>query len=814
MKQLIIAEKPSVARDLAKVLKVNKSGDFFENNQWVISSAVGHLVELPKPDQIDPELKSWKISTLPILPKSFKLKPIEKTKKKFQELKKLLKRNDISTVINGCDAGREGELIFTYIYELAKCKLPIKRLWMQSMTSSGIKKAFEDLRANDEMIPLQEAARSRSEADWLIGINGTRIISKKLGFRGGQASTVGRVQTPTLGLIVKREEEILTFKSQDYWRLEGNFSIESGSYTGIYQRNDFKKGHQHDRIDRIWEKDIAEKLHAIISNVSKALVVEEKKRSKIGAPRLFDLTSLQRDANGRFGLPAKKTLSIAQSLYEKHKVITYPRTDSKALPEDYPPTCRKIIESLKSNFKPFAEPVLANNWIHPRNKKIFNNKQVSDHFAIIPTEVIPAKLTPEEEKIYQLITRRFLAIFHPAAEFDITTRITSIDIHNFKTEGKVLVSPGWMAVTGRAAGDKGELPPITKDDGEPPLATIKDVILQSESTKPPPRYTEATLLGSMETAGKLVEDENYAEAMKERGLGTPATRAQIIEHLIYEKYLIRDFRELIPTAKADELIQFLGTVKVEELASPDLTGDWEFKLHQIEKGELTRKDFMKGIHRMTTDIVDKSKTFNEEKVRFGTTKVVSPSDDKHFYETLRFYRSEDGVYNIGKILGGRKLPESELENLLRNRQIGPFDDFRSKAGKNFSAILKLNDENRVEFVFEKNSDDQDEALDLSKFPKVEGVCWPDGSAIVETPTAYVSENYYLDTEKSPYRIGRILLGRPLPIEQIKKLCKTGKTDLLDKFRSNKTKRLFSAFLTLDEKGKIGFEFAPRKTKNK
>lgn len=812
MKQLIIAEKPSVARDLAKVLKVSKSGDFFENNQWIISSAVGHLVELPKPDQIDPELKSWKISTLPILPKNFKLKPIEKTKKKFQELRKLLKRSDISCVINGCDAGREGELIFTYIYELAKCKLPIKRLWMQSMTSSGIKKAFEDLRPLDDMIPLQEAARCRSEADWLIGINGTRIISKKLGFRGGQASTVGRVQTPTLGLIVKREKEIATFQAQNYWRLEGNFSLKSGTYSGIYQRNDFKKIHSHDRIDRIWEKGIAESLHTNINPAKKASVVEEKKRSRMGAPRLFDLTSLQREANGRFGLPAKKTLSIAQSLYEKHKVITYPRTDAKALPEDYPTTCRKIIGSLGSKFKSFTDPILANNWVQSGNKKIFNNKQVSDHFAIIPTEAVPTKLSPEEEKIYQLVARRFLAIFHPPAEFDITTRITSIDIHNFKTEGKVLVSPGWMTVTGRATGDKGELPPLTKEDGEPPLAKIDDIILHAEETKPPPRYTEATLLGSMETAGRLVEDENYAEAMKERGLGTPATRAQIIEHLIYEKYLVRDLRELIPTAKADELIQFLGTVNVEELASPDLTGDWEFKLHQIEQGALTRRDFMKGIHKMTKDIINKSKTFNEEKIRFGTTKVIAPSDGKPFYETLRYYRSEDGVYNIGKILGGRKLPENELENLLKNRQIGPFDNFRSKAGKNFSAMLKINEENRVEFVFEKSSDDQDEKIDLSKFPKIEGVFWPDGSSIIETPTAYVSENYYRDAEKSPFRIGRTLLGRSLPIEQIKKLCKEGKTDLLDKFRSNKTKRLFSAHLTLDEKGKIGFEFAERKVK--
>ena len=557
MKKLIIAEKPSVARDLAIALgKVPKKEDYFENDEWIIDSAIGHLVELYMPDDFDKKLKAWKIANLPIIPPKFELKPVTTAKKKFMSLKKQLKRKDIEFVINACDAGREGELIFNYIHELSGSKLSIKRLWLLSMTQKSIREAFENLREGSQMQPLLDAARCRSESDWLIGINGTRAVTiKRNKASSRQVSTVGRVQTPTLSLVIEREHEIQNFTPKTYFSIRANFEISNGIYQGIYQKPDFVKDEKNDRdkIDRIWDESSAQSIFDQVQQASFCHISESKKRSKQSAPRLYDLTTLQREANRLHHLPASRTLQIAQALYEKHKVITYPRTDSKALPEDYVATCGDLLERVSGDLEPFAQTVLREKWINPMDKRVFNNKQISDHFAIIPTTTIPAKLDSYETKIYNLILKRFIAVFYPPAEWDITTRITEASGHSFKTEGKVLIEPSWLSIYGKDHGGQDSLPALQSDQE----SKFLDAELIKDETKPPPRYSEATLLSAMEGAGKLVDDEDLAEALKDKGLGTPATRASTIEHLIKEKYLRRDGTELSPSLKAEDLFQFL-----------------------------------------------------------------------------------------------------------------------------------------------------------------------------------------------------------------------------------------------------------------
>lgn len=825
MKRLIITEKPSVATDLSKVLgKFKKMDGYYENDELVISSAVGHIVELFMPDDIDKKLKWWSLKTLPIIPEKFELKPIEKTKDRLKELTKLMQRKDIGEIINACDAGREGELIFAYIYEIVKSKKPIKRLWMSSMTPESIKEAFAHLRTNEEMIPLQEAARCRSESDWLVGINGTRAITSRMfGQRSRQLATVGRVQTPTLSLVYEREKSIRNFIPQDYWRIVGKFGIAKGEYQGYYQKPDFKKADDDlDRVDRLWNKKEAEKILAEINGIKLAEVTDSQKSTKQAPPLLYDLTSLQREANSRYGMPAGITLKIAQSLYEKHKLITYPRTDAKALPEDYGPTCKKVLENIKGPVKEHALTVLKNNWVNTANKRNFNNSKISDHFAIIPTEIVSnGKLSDDEAKIYDMIVRRFVAAFFPSAEYLITTRISQAGLHTFKTEGKILVNEGWLAVYGKVGNLEESLPSLSPQDGSsPPKAKILETSLEEEKTKPPARYSEATLLAAMEHAGKFVEDEDLADAMKEKGLGTPATRAQIIEHLIREKYMERVQRELIPTIKAENLIEFLKVVQIDQLTSPAMTGEWEYLLHEIEQRKLTRKAFMAQISEAVINMVEKTRTFDEFNIDTKESSIVSPTDNKPMIETFRAYRSQDEKLTIYKSMGNRKLSEEEIKELLEKKAIGPLDNFKSKAGKPFSAILRLDDDFKVKFDFGETSGEEGEPIDYTQFEAIcncpmaaKGICSHSEGKIYATPQAYQCEHYKKEPNtKCTFRVSRTLLSRSIPEDQFLKLVNEGKTDLLDHFKSNRTKRFFSAHLILKDDASIGFEFAPKTPK--
>ena len=813
-KTLIIAEKPSVAGDLARALgKVPKKGDHYENDEYVISSAVGHVVELEMPEDIDKKKYGyWRLETLPIIPEKFGLKPIADSKNRYDQLKKLLHRKDVDTVINACDAGREGELIFRNLYELSKSKLPVKRAWMQTMTTQGIREAFEKLRDGEQMAGLADAARSRSESDWLIGINGTRALTKRIfGSRAGNVASVGRVQTPTLAIVFNRELEIRNFKPRSYWRVTAKFEIAKGTYEGVLQRPNFKKvaNDEHDRIDRVWDKAIAEAARAACQGQPLAKVSEEKKSSSQASPRLYDLTTLQREANNRFGLSARRTLQIAQALYERHKVITYPRTDSRALPEDYVATCRQTLGNLSGDLAKHGQTVLENGWVRP-NKRIFNNAQISDHFAIIPTGSEPKNLDEMESRVYDMIARRFVATFFPAAEFDVTTRISTVaPAHDFKTEGKVLTSAGWLAVYGKTtvddSADGKALPALTNEDNA--QAKTLSTELHAETTKPPLRYTEATLLSAMERAGKLVDDEEMAEAMKERGLGTPATRADTIDGLINQKYMERNQRELVPTTKAESLLQFLSAVRADALTKPDMTGEWEYKLRQMEHGKFARRDFMAEIVEVTKGIVERTKNFEEDDSNSRVTDIVSPTDKQPMVETLRGYKSQDGILMIYKVMSGRKIEEAEARELVAHGEIGPLDGFVSaKTGNRFPSKIKIVDD-------EKNPGRRKAELDFGNKVDVNTLApfWTDpatGAELCEAPTSYVLRERAAGDWKETFKVGRLMCQKEITREQAIELATRGKTDLIEKFTSKKG-RPFDAFL-VRQGPKISWEFPPRK----
>jgi DNA topoisomerase-3 len=797
----------------------------------VISSAVGHVVELEMPEDIDKKKYGfWRLETLPIIPEKFGLKPIEDSKEKFSLLKKLLARKDVGQVINACDAGREGELIFAYLYQLAKSKLPVKRAWMQSMTADGIQKAFEKLRDGSELAGLADAARCRSESDWLIGINGTRALTKRMfGSRAGNVASVGRVQTPTLAIVYARELDIRNFKPRAYWRLTATFEVAHGTYEGVYQRPHFKRdaANEHDRIDRVWEETIARAVLADCQGNPSATVREEKKPSTQASPRLYDLTTLQREANGRFGLSARRTLQIAQALYERHKVITYPRTDSRALPEDYASTVRETMQSLGGDLAAHATKVVQSAWIRPGNKKIFNNAQISDHFAIIPTTTEPRTLDEMEAKVYDMIARRFVAAFYPEAQFDVTTRISTIaGKHDFKTEGKVLTEAGWLAVYGKAvidddtsaagsdarkdSGSAKALPALTPTDAH--KARTTETELHSESTKPPPRYTEATLLSAMEGAGKLVEDEAMADAMKERGLGTPATRADTIDGLINQKYMERQQRELVPTPKAESLIQFLSAVKAEALTSPAMTGEWEFKLRQMELGRVKRDDFMKEVIAQTVGIVERVKGFEEDDSNSRVTDIVSPTDGQPMLETLRGYKSQDGTLMVYKVMTGRKLEEEEIRQLVATGEVGPLDGFVSpRTGNRFPAKLRLVDDEKSDVPGRKKvAMDFGEKTDVGDLAPI----WADpktGAELCEAPTKYIlREKNAEGVWEQTFSLSRILCKRELTRDDLITCITTGRTPLIENFTS-KFGRPFKAYL-VKAGNKANFEFPPREPK--
>jgi DNA topoisomerase-3 len=846
-KTLVIAEKPSVAQDIVRALtpvagKFEKHEDHFENDRYVVTSAVGHLVEIQAPEQFDVKRGKWSFAHLPVIPPYFDLKPVDKTKSRLNAVVKQAKRKDVTELVNACDAGREGELIFRLIEQYAGggkgLGKPVKRLWLQSMTPQAIRDGFDALRSEQQMAGLANAARSRSEADWLVGINGTRAMTAFNSRDGGFfLTTVGRVQTPTLSLVVEREEKIRKFVSRDYWEIHATFGAEAGEYPAKWFDPKWKKGEDAEaKADRVWSAAEAQSIANAVRG-QQATVTEESKPTTQASPLLFDLTSLQREANGKFGFSAKTTLALAQSLYERHKALTYPRTDSRALPEDYLPVARQTFEMLAQSgmrhLAPHAETALQGNYVRP-SKRIFDNAKVSDHFAIIPTTQAPSGLSEAEQKLYDLVARRFMAVFFPSAEYTVTTRISTVAPHSFKTEGKVLVKPGWLAIYGKEAaaeveggkdGDKGQnLVPVKPGEKVNTLA----VDPKGLKTKPPARYSEATLLGAMESAGKQIDDDELREAMQEKGLGTPATRAAIIEGLLTEKYMLREGREIIPTAKAFQLMTLLRGLEVEELCRADLTGEWEFKLAQMEKGLLSREAFMQQIAAMTERMVKKAKEYDRDTIPgdYATLQSPCPNCGGVVKENYRRYAcvgkpgAEGCGFSFGKSPAGRTFETAEAEQLLRDRKIGPLEGFRSKAGWPFTSeiVIKYDDEAhnyKLEFDF---GDDRkgEESGELVEFEDASlGPCPICGSEVHEHGSNYVCTRAVptaaQPTPSCTFKSGKIILQQPVEREQMTKLLETGKTDLLDKFVSMRTRRNFKAHLAWDkEAGKVNFEFAPSK----
>ncbi len=824
-KTLIIAEKPSVANDIAKTLGgFTKHDEYFESDEYVLSSAVGHLLEIAVPEEHDVKRGKWSFANLPMIPPYFALNPIAKTEARLKVLNKLIKRKDVTGLINACDAGREGELIFRLIAQNAKAKQPIQRLWLQSMTPGAIREGFTKLRSDEEMLPLADAARCRSEADWLIGINGTRAMTAFNSKEGGfYLTTVGRVQTPTLSIVVEREEKIKKFISRDYWEVRAEFICAAGIYEGRWLDATFKKDENDPerRPERLWSKAAADTIAMACRN-RQGTVTEESKPTTSMAPGLFDLTSLQREANGRFGFSAKNTLGLAQALYEKHKVLTYPRTDSRHLPEDYIDTVKQTLTTLgeNNNYHQFAKKVMDAGWVKP-NKRIFDNTKISDHFAIIPTTIAPKNLSEPEQKLYDLVTRRFLAVFFPAAEFQVTTRFTEVSGHQFKTEGKVMTNPGWLAVYGKdVAGadseNSGNLVPVAKGE----KVHTESITANGLVTKPPARYTEATLLSAMEGAGKLIDDDELRDAMAGKGLGTPATRAAIIEGLLGERYLLREGRELIPTAKAAQLMTLLRGLGVNELTAPELTGEWEYKLSQMEKGKISREEFMREIAQMTQIIVKRAKEYDNDTIPgdYATLHSPCPNCGAVVKENYRRFACTKCDFSMSKTPGSRQFEIAEVEDLLTNRTIGPLQGFRSKMGRPFAAILRIvRDEDinnsKLEFDFGQNDEGEDgEGVDFTGQTPV-GPCPKCAAGVFEMGLAYVCENSVAKPKTCDFRSGRIILQQEiLPEQMVKLLGEGGKTDLMPGFVSQRTRRPFKAFLVRGADGKISFEFEPRKAK--
>jgi DNA topoisomerase-3 len=716
-KTLVVAEKPSVGRDLSVALpgKFEKAEGYLESDEYVITWAVGHLVQLADPEEYDERFKKWKMADLPIVPDDFHLVPRDaKSKKQLNLILKLMKREDVSNFINACDAGREGELIFAYIYEVYSQSLkkkdgdpkPVQRLWISSMTKQAIREGFEKLRPGEQMASLEKAARSRSEADWIVGMNATRAATIRGRAWVGGVVSLGRVQTPTLAMLVKREREIQAFVAEPYWLVHAAFQP---PYQGIWFEGDETRITAVERADEIVDK---------VSGKDGTVTKVERKEQTERAPLLYDLTSLQRDANRRFGFSARRTLQAAQSLYEGKKAITYPRTSSRYLSGDMVPQLKIVASTLQeiSEYREAATYVMRLEQLPLQ--RVVNDEKVDDHHAIIPTDIPHEtdKFTPDEARVFDLIARRFLSVFHPPAKYARTTVVTEVEGESFRTRGKVTLEAGWRAVYGVEPDAEKQSEDEDSEGGELPTLqegqTVRCLAAEREDkmTKAPPRYTEATLLSAMETAGKLIDDDELREAMKESGLGTPATRAEIIETLIRREYIERVGRDLQPTPKGLQVITMLEEHKI---TSPELTGEWEHKLSEIERGKGDRGAFIKEIATFTSEIVGQIEALDKEKLRperveLGLCPRCGAETGEIIRENSRAYgctswknREETGCgFVIWKRVAGRTItPELARQLLEEGKTREVLSGFRSRNNKPFRARLVLNDEGKVEFDF-------------------------------------------------------------------------------------------------------------------
>jgi DNA topoisomerase-3 len=862
-KWLIITEKPSVAGDIAKALGgFEKKSDYYESDAYYMTWAVGHLVELLSPEDLDPKYKRWLLQDLPILPDRFEYKPKEGQKERLDVIKSLANRAAVVGLINACDAGREGELIFRELYDYSGVKKPMRRLWLQSMTHDAIRNEFKSLREGKDFEPLGDAARCRAESDWLIGMNATRAVTRRLKPKAqkGVSWSVGRVQTPTLALIVKRENEILKHRQEPFWTIEGRFSTDTHEYSGQWFDPNFKKAvvdeedaAVREKEDRIFSKQQLEKILADLNaHKTTAIASETRKESKEIAPQMFDLTTLQREANRRFGMPASRTLQAAQRLYEKHKILTYPRTDSKNLPEDYVDSVLGILKKYgdsKLDVAGVSRRILSRGLLN--KDRVFNNKGISDHFAIIPTGELPVSaLEGDDQRIFDLVVKRFLAAFMAPAVWARVERITKISNQHFRTRVSDLQEQGWREVYGKDTEDESSLPKL---DAKNPQATVavktEDIQSQEAATKPPPRLSEAKLLSLMEHCGRTVEDEDLADALRDKGIGTPATRADIIENLIGKEYVARSGKALRATSKGMRLLDVLNRVPVDGLASVELTGEMEFSLKQMERGAKSRREFMKEMADYTREIVEKTRSFDYE-VLYASEPALGhcPACKKGtVYESFWGYKcnqKDDCNFIIWKEKNQRYLDRSLIHDLLNHKTVGPIE-FSTLSGTSYSSFLTVTEKG---VVFSDESGQPMEALPGAEVKVLHEENLPETflalpGRLIETETAYMCEfgaqagaeatEGEAEAGKKPSRkkstktpttarktpakkpkklmarMPKTLCGHVVSRDEFKSFVITGMTPPITDFKSKKG-RPFAASLHLKSNGNFEFKFESRK----
>ncbi|MBI4816325.1 MAG: topoisomerase C-terminal repeat-containing protein [Deltaproteobacteria bacterium] len=894
-KDLVITEKPSVARDIVAAIGGFEERDgYWESEEFLVTFAVGHLYELKEPEELDPKYKRWTLDSLPILPERFEFRAKSQQKDRLKTINELLGRPEVSGVVNACDAGREGELIFREIVDtwaldgtteaapkkrnghVAKA-LPIRRLWLQSMTREAIREGFRTLRDGQAYVGLGAAAYCRTFSDWLIGMNASRALTCRL--RRGptpQAWSAGRVQTPTLAMLVHREFEVLSHRPDPFWRIQATFLHDDLSYKGTWFDPEWKSSDEDEgsRADRIFA---VEKAKAILVEVEgkQAIAAETRKPSKETAPPLFDLTSLQREANRRFGWSASRTLQAAQRNYETHKTLTYPRTDAKALPKDYEAVVGEVLPKLEVDprFKGASQFLQANGLMN--KERTFDDTKVSDHFAIIPTGVVPEALTGDDGRLFELVVRRFLATFHPPAIWSRVERTTKVEAHTFRSRAKILEEPGWRSVLGETEGDDGKLPPLVA--GQTDVANVsvtpKSYELEEDETRPPPRITEGRLLSLMENAGEQVEDEETASALKDKGIGTPATRAEIIENLIRKEYVIRA-GVLRPTAKGIRLIDLLERMRADRIASPRLTGELEQHLLEVERSRRDPESFMGEVREYAKEIVDRTKTFDFDKLFPDANSLGDcPVCKRPVYERYWCYRClepvgwreawrekkkkdraakrkkgdnaelapmpEDCAFRIWKDRAGRYIDRRTAEELVQSGHTGVLEGFVSRRGGSFRFYrgkLKMVDGAvELEGVPENGAGPSEEAIAAPEFEVNEqplGPCpvCPDGQ-VVETRGTFTCSNRLqtlraigkdetfplglkkkeipADAKTCTFVLPRMVCLREVTRDEATMYVKDGRTELLADFVSKWGKN-FSAFLVRKEDGRHSFEFQQRR----
>jgi DNA topoisomerase-3 len=862
-KALVITEKPSVARDIAAALRGFTDHDgYFENDDLVVTFAVGHLLELLEPEEIDVKYKRWTLADLPIIPETFQLKKKKGQTDRIRVIEKLLERKDVDRVVNACDAGREGELIFREIMKYLGNQKPIERLWLQSMTQDAIRNGFANLRPDRELLGLAAAAECRAYTDWLIGMNATRALTKRLKSRKEKTAwSAGRVQTPTLALIVDRETEVLAHVPRPFWRLEARFEREGASWLGTWFDPAFVAGaDEEQRDDRIFDEARARRISAAVAG-QEGVASETRKPSRETAPPLFDLTSLQREGNRRFGWSARRTLSAAQRCYEAHKILTYPRTDSRCLPNDYRAVVDNVLQAFSAaprtaefDLGPHARRLIDNG--RENEGRIFDDAKVSDHFAIIPTGTLPpAGLSGDDKRLFELVARRFLGAFHPVAVWERVERVTEVSGEHFRTRARTLMEPGWREVLPVAAGagdgeeEASVLPALVRgqSDANGVSAALESVEVQAEETRPPARLSEARLLSLMENAGQDLEDEDLAAALHEKGIGTPATRADIIENLIAKSYATRLGKGLRPTVKGIRLIDTLKRVHIDRLASPALTGEIEQHLLEVERGKRTQKAFLTEMQDYAREIVDVAKNFEYDEIYGGLPALGKcPNCEREVFEQAWFYRctetperDPDCPVRFWKDISGRYLDRNTVAALLRDGKSPTVDGFTARDGRTYKGHLEIDRDTWKVVVRSEGFSGEGESAqpEYDVDPTPLGRCpLCEEHDVVETATQFACAGRLKAQEEDAQRkaarlaagvkggktaaekaaepkpcgfvLPRTVCKREITREEALYYLKNGRTELLTDFTS-RFGRPFSAILFLKENGRHGFEFPPR-----